>query len=163
MGELPPKLALSASKVDAASRAVDLPSVGAWLSLVEHSVRDRGVGGSNPLAPTIFPLSLQAGRGEGFRPPRGSRRDSGQILSPRPSFRVCSPFLRVNCGVRSAWAKLLEKEQCWWCGGLRRRAGGSFNERPWYGSGNPILSWQSVRWRPRYSGCRLQRLSSSCL
>src|SRR5215216_2323060 len=27
-------------------------SVGAWLSLVEHSVRDRGVGGSNPLAPT---------------------------------------------------------------------------------------------------------------
>jgi hypothetical protein len=29
--------------------------VGAWLSLVEHSVRDRGVGGSNPLAPTKFP------------------------------------------------------------------------------------------------------------
>src|SRR5215831_6512203 len=29
-------------------------SVGAWLSLVEHSVRDRGVGGSNPLAPTKF-------------------------------------------------------------------------------------------------------------
>ena len=31
-----------------------LASVGAWLSLVEHSVRDRGVGGSNPLAPTNF-------------------------------------------------------------------------------------------------------------
>src|SRR5205809_339924 len=30
-------------------------SVGAWLSLVEHSVRDRGVGGSNPLAPTKYP------------------------------------------------------------------------------------------------------------
>ena len=30
-------------------------SVGAWLSLVEHLVRDQGVGGSNPLAPTIFP------------------------------------------------------------------------------------------------------------
>ena len=30
--------------------------VGAWLSLVEHLVRDQGVGGSNPLAPTIFPL-----------------------------------------------------------------------------------------------------------
>ena len=29
-------------------------SFGAWLSLVEHSVRDRGVGGSNPLAPTKF-------------------------------------------------------------------------------------------------------------
>ncbi len=25
-----------------------------WLSLVEHSVRDAGVGGSNPLIPTIF-------------------------------------------------------------------------------------------------------------
>ena len=28
--------------------------VGAWLSLVEHLVRDQGVGGSNPLAPTIL-------------------------------------------------------------------------------------------------------------
>ncbi len=28
-------------------------SVGTWLSLVEHSVRDAGVGGSNPLVPTI--------------------------------------------------------------------------------------------------------------
>ncbi len=27
--------------------------VGTWLSLVEHSVRDAGVGGSNPLVPTI--------------------------------------------------------------------------------------------------------------
>ena len=26
--------------------------VGAWLSLVERTVRDREVGGSNPLAPT---------------------------------------------------------------------------------------------------------------
>ena len=26
-------------------------SIGAWLSLVEHLVRDQGVGGSNPLAP----------------------------------------------------------------------------------------------------------------
>jgi hypothetical protein len=32
-------------------------SVGEWLSLVEHLVRDQGVGGSNPLSPTIF-LSL---------------------------------------------------------------------------------------------------------
>ena len=30
-------------------------SVGAWLSLVERTVRDREVGGSNPLAPTNFP------------------------------------------------------------------------------------------------------------
>jgi hypothetical protein len=27
--------------------------VGEWLSLVEHLVRDQGVGGSNPLSPTI--------------------------------------------------------------------------------------------------------------
>jgi hypothetical protein len=26
---------------------------GEWLSLVEHLVRDQGVGGSNPLSPTI--------------------------------------------------------------------------------------------------------------
>ncbi len=30
-----------------------LNEIGAWLSLVEHRVRDAGVGGSNPLAPTI--------------------------------------------------------------------------------------------------------------
>ena len=30
------------------------PSVGEWLSLVEHLVRDQGVGGSNPLSPTNF-------------------------------------------------------------------------------------------------------------
>jgi hypothetical protein len=30
-----------------------LPSMfGEWLSLVEHLVRDQGVGGSNPLSPT---------------------------------------------------------------------------------------------------------------
>src|SRR6266852_3283991 len=32
--------------------AVIQPSVGEWLSLVEHLVRDQGVGGSNPLSPT---------------------------------------------------------------------------------------------------------------
>jgi hypothetical protein len=29
------------------------PKFGEWLSLVEHLVRDQGVGGSNPLSPTI--------------------------------------------------------------------------------------------------------------
>ena len=33
-----------------------LGRVGAWLSLVERTVRDREVGGSNPLAPTKLPL-----------------------------------------------------------------------------------------------------------
>ena len=31
-----------------------LERVGAWLSLVERTVRDREVGGSNPLAPTNY-------------------------------------------------------------------------------------------------------------
>ena len=33
-------------------------SVGAWLSLVEHSVRDRGVASSNLAAPTTFRLPV---------------------------------------------------------------------------------------------------------
>src|ERR1700689_2713992 len=33
-------------------------AVGEWLSLVEHLVRDQGVGGSNPLSPTNFSLAL---------------------------------------------------------------------------------------------------------
>ena len=32
---------------------------GEWLSLVEHLVRDQGVGGSNPLSPTNKINSLQ--------------------------------------------------------------------------------------------------------
>jgi hypothetical protein len=32
---------------------------GEWLSLVEHLVRDQGVGGSNPLSPTIISNNLQ--------------------------------------------------------------------------------------------------------
>ncbi len=31
--------------------------VGEWLSLVEHLVRDQGVGGSNPLSPTNLSLT----------------------------------------------------------------------------------------------------------
>jgi hypothetical protein len=34
--------------------AASFHSVGEWLSLVEHLVRDQGVGGSNPLSPTIL-------------------------------------------------------------------------------------------------------------
>jgi hypothetical protein len=36
--------------------------VGEWLSLVEHLVRDQGVGGSNPLSPTIYFIGLRAFR-----------------------------------------------------------------------------------------------------
>ena len=40
-----------------------LKRVGEWLSLVEHLVRDQGVGGSNPLSPTISfqPLAKSSG------------------------------------------------------------------------------------------------------
>src|SRR5215469_11605393 len=36
------------------------PFVGEWLSLVEHLVRDQGVGGSNPLSPTKSLKQLHA-------------------------------------------------------------------------------------------------------
>ncbi len=35
---------------------------GEWLSLVEHLVRDQGVGGSNPLSPTIYIKQIQISR-----------------------------------------------------------------------------------------------------
>jgi hypothetical protein len=38
-------------------------SIGEWLSLVEHLVRDQGVGGSNPLSPTNFSYSDSYGSG----------------------------------------------------------------------------------------------------
>jgi hypothetical protein len=38
-------------------------SIGEWLSLVEHLVRDQGVGGSNPLSPTKFSYSDRHGSG----------------------------------------------------------------------------------------------------
>jgi hypothetical protein len=40
------------------SRMKGLTIVGEWLSLVEHLVRDQGVGGSNPLSPTNLSLAL---------------------------------------------------------------------------------------------------------
>src|SRR5262249_5138164 len=43
----------------------DLP-IGAWLSLVERSVWDREVGGSNPLAPINTINKLRASRGACF-------------------------------------------------------------------------------------------------
>jgi hypothetical protein len=36
-------------------------AVGEWLSLVEHLVRDQGVGGSNPLSPTNLSLAHSVG------------------------------------------------------------------------------------------------------
>jgi hypothetical protein len=48
---------LSSSRYAVPVVAVIQSSVGEWLSLVEHLVRDQGVGGSNPLSPTnLFPI-----------------------------------------------------------------------------------------------------------
>jgi len=44
----------------------DVRVIGAWLSLVERTVRDREVGGSNPLAPTLHPAGLQGPAGLSF-------------------------------------------------------------------------------------------------
>ena|ERR1039458_4602443 len=57
------------------------PMFGEWLSLVEHLVRDQGVGGSNPLSPTIFSITYR--------------------LSPKPLHSVstlCQHFSRVPFG-----------------------------------------------------------------
>jgi hypothetical protein len=43
---------LSSSRRIVPVAAVTKSTVGEWLSLVEHLVRDQGVGGSNPLSPT---------------------------------------------------------------------------------------------------------------
>ena len=64
-------------------------SVGEWLSLVEHLVRDQGVGGSNPLSPTnIFkdisrPTELQFGAfPSGENPPFETREGWASLQQP---------------------------------------------------------------------------------
>jgi hypothetical protein len=49
----PNVIILDSSEVSTAHSAPP-HNVGEWLSLVEHLVRDQGVGGSNPLSPTIL-------------------------------------------------------------------------------------------------------------
>ena len=51
------------------------PAAGAWLSLAEHLVRDQGVAGSNPAAPTR-PVPR-----DGFRAPRRPRRSAASDAS----------------------------------------------------------------------------------
>jgi hypothetical protein len=45
-------ISLFVSALDATQFHSTSAKVGEWLSLVEHLVRDQGVGGSNPLSPT---------------------------------------------------------------------------------------------------------------
>jgi hypothetical protein len=79
-------------------------SVGEWLSLVEHLVRDQGVGGSNPLSPTnlflqypcgfrdhsgtpqlgLFSPPSEAGVVESVVGPRGTRKKGGSGRASGP-------------------------------------------------------------------------------
>ena len=73
------------------------PMFGEWLSLVEHLVRDQGVGGSNPLSPTnIFNnlqqfLSRRKIQCRRFCSGRGLQAQYAGILRARPP-----RFMRLN-------------------------------------------------------------------
>jgi hypothetical protein len=91
---------------------------GEWLSLVEHLVRDQGVGGSNPLSPTIFkhlinpsynfyfnncgwpvPPVSSFHRSYGFCTVLPARVQRGQLSSkhnPKPSFIYIFRSLNVS-------------------------------------------------------------------
>src|SRR5437016_9082654 len=75
--------------------AILLPlRVGEWLSLVEHLVRDQGVGGSNPLSPTILSLDLPivyaASAPLVFSVNLGTFGTTGYISNPNPLFSAHS-------------------------------------------------------------------------
>src|ERR1700734_60735 len=68
-------------------------SVGAWLSLVEHLVRDEGVAGSNPAAPTnISPKTISSG--QSFR--QSGAEGSQNIIEHRPQHRALSLTLYLT-------------------------------------------------------------------
>jgi hypothetical protein len=54
-----PPTAVESGALQKCSKIQGLTFVGEWLSLVEHLVRDQGVGGSNPLSPTNLVKHLQ--------------------------------------------------------------------------------------------------------
>ena len=70
-----------------------LHPVGEWLSLVEHLVRDQGVGGSNPLSPTIQINRLHSHRimhGSLVQGRHWGRNSSSVQLTVETGFRVHS-------------------------------------------------------------------------
>ena len=79
------------------------PAAGAWLSLAEHLVRDQGVAGSNPAAPTrLVPTDgFRPRRGHGVRPfrthfsPPFSTQESGCHFGTHPWFKTC--IFRRSC------------------------------------------------------------------
>src|ERR1700676_3027594 len=80
-----------------------LDKVGEWLSLVEHLVRDQGVGGSNPLSPTNLFKHLNCASGfpstsQDIEPSR--QLGSSQRSTTRCRIRQSSWFERVGYGLR---------------------------------------------------------------
>src|SRR5437899_2503676 len=68
--------------------------VGAWLSLVEHLVRDQGVGGSNPLAPTI-PIGVGSRTGTRSRNASPARFPLDTTTPSGPMLPWSMPHLHV--------------------------------------------------------------------
>ncbi len=71
-------------------------AVGEWLSLVEHLVRDQGVGGSNPLSPTNS--FLNHSKSLSFDPDNG-RSTVAVFCMFRPCARICNPYQNLFCGL----------------------------------------------------------------
>src|SRR5579862_4719121 len=65
--------------------------VGEWLSLVEHLVRDQGVGGSNPLSPTNLSSTSSLSR-PWIMPPPIRPRMSLQFLAQSSSAQLSDLF-----------------------------------------------------------------------
>src|SRR6185437_3470777 len=68
--------------------AISRPLVGAWLSPVEHCVRDAGVAGSNPAAPTKILPGFFASFGPSVNPTAVSTTETKRFLG---QLRRCAP------------------------------------------------------------------------
>jgi hypothetical protein len=83
-------------------------SVGEWLSLVEHLVRDQGVGGSNPLSPTnIFKDITALLDFRLHRCSRFCRRSNPQSSTTRVSLLVPQPDHEFPRTISSADGRLV--------------------------------------------------------
>ena len=74
-------------------------SVGMWLSLVEHLVRDQGVAGSNPVIPTIDFNGLRLPGPHPFfyaAPDAGRVRNGVYIEMSLPCLRFYNIFLLID-------------------------------------------------------------------
>jgi hypothetical protein len=76
--------------------------VGKWLSLVEHSVRDAGVAGSNP----VFPTNLPPERSliTGLSPPKKVKREgSAALTTVLPSLSTTDRSSPPACDIGLIW------------------------------------------------------------